>query len=635
MRSIEELCGRVKKEVDEPNIFDANAPVGRKQRRLSRRPQGQAERIATGTKRATTGRDAKTLSVPGPWLDWIIAAALALSSFLLYLPTFSFGFVDYDDPKYVTENPVVQRGLTLAGIKWAFTTTTFANWLPVTWLSHMLDCQLYGLEGGGHHATSTALHAINAALVFLLLRMMTGQRWRSAIVAGLFAFHPLRVESVVWIAERKDVLSATFFLLTVLAYVYYYRGPNVGRYALMMLAYALGLMSKTMLVTLPCVLLLLDYWPLGRVWTATISTPQIARKDSWSWRRIGWLVLEKLPLFGLAAISAAWTVVLQRQGGAFWGEREFTPGERIANALVSVPRYLAKTVRPVDLAVFYPHPAHWPAWQVIASAALIVGITIFVLLIARRRPYAPVGWLWFLGMLVPVSGIMQVGLQAMADRYMYLPSIGLFIAVVWGAADALEHWPRFARPARQITGVVLGLLALCTVLQEGYWRSTLDLFTHALVVDPGNWEALDFVGLLDSARGDDAAAVEEFRKSIAGNPGHPIPHAHLATSLMHLGRVDEAIEQYREALRLQPGLPTADASLARALAARGRYEQADVEYARAAQLQPNDAQLQTNWGQTLLKLKRRVQAAEHFRSALRLDPNQVAAREGLVEAGVK
>lgn len=507
------------------------------------------------------------LSLPaGKMGDAIIAAALALGSLLLYVQTFSFGFVDYDDPEYVTANPVVQHGLTPVGVKWAFTTTTFANWLPVTWLSHMLDCELYGMNGGGHHATSAALHAINAALVFVLLRMLTGSRWRSAAVAALFAFHPLRVESVVWIAERKDVLSATFFLLTLIAYARYCRGPSARRYLLVVAMYALGLMSKTMLVTLPFVLLLLDYWPLGRLRPAP-SDDRLASPPSIP-GHIRRLIIEKIPLFALAAISAVWTVVLQRQGGAMVGGSKMELADRIANAFVSVPRYLDKTVRPVDLSVFYPHPGHWPAWQAAASAVLVFAITLFAIVAARKRPYLAVGWLWFLGMLVPVCGIVQAGLQSMADRYMYLPSIGLFVAVVWGSADLLERLPRFRSLLMPASVAVVVLLAVCTWLQESYWQSTLDLFTHALVIDPKNWVAHDFVGLVHTAGGDDAAAIDDFKRAVAANPEHPYPHENLADSLMHLGRYDEAVEQYRAALSLQPDLEPARAGLARAMAAK-------------------------------------------------------------------
>jgi hypothetical protein len=500
--------------------------------------------------------------------DIILAVALAITSFLLYLPTFSFGFVDYDDPEYITANPTVQQGLSLANVKWAFTTTTFSNWLPVTWLSHMLDCQLYGLEGGGHHATSALLHALNAALVFLLLHMLTGNRWRSAAVAALFTFHPLRVESVVWIAERKDVLSATFFLLTLIAYGWYCRRPSWRRYLLIVVAYALGLMSKTMLVTLPFVLLLLDYWPLarfrpgGKVDLASADSPEHATRV----RRVGWLLAEKIPLFALAVISSVWTVILQHEGGAMIGGSKLALGLRLSNALVSVPRYLAKTLRPIDLSVFYPYPTHLPAWEVAGAAVLMAGITIFALLNARKRPYFAVGWFWFLGMLVPVCGIVQAGLQAMADRYMYLPHIGLFIAVVWGTGDLLERIPRLRSLAAPALGGVIALLAVCTWLQESYWQSTLDLFTHALVVDPNNWVAHDFVGLLHASGGDDAAAIADFRLAIANNPEHPNAHDNLADSLMRLGRVDEAIAEYREALVFQPDLQAAQAGLARALA---------------------------------------------------------------------
>src|SRR4051812_12146742 len=305
-----------------------------------------------------------------------VAAVLFVGSFLLYIPSLSNRFVDYDDHHYVTKNGVVQKGITREGFVWAFTTTKFANWLPVTWLSHELDCELYGLNAGGHHATSAILHGFNAAMLFLALRAMTGRFWAPAVVAALFTVHPLRIESVSWVAERKDVLCGTFFMLALLAYTGYARRPSAGGYLLVVVCHALGLMSKTMLVTLPCVLLLLDYWPLRRVRWGVAEETSGGDAATFPPRRPLRLVLEKLPLLLMSIVSSTWTVIFQSSGGAMWGYRDLTLGQRAANAVVSVPRYLAKIAWPANLSVFYPHPVSWAAWKVVAAGLLVVAISV-------------------------------------------------------------------------------------------------------------------------------------------------------------------------------------------------------------------------------------------------------------------
>jgi tetratricopeptide (TPR) repeat protein len=546
--------------------------------------------------------------------DLPAVALLLIGTFLLYLPTLRHGFVAYDDDQYVTNNPVVQRGLTWDGVKWAFTTTHFANWLPVTWLSHLLDCSLFGLNAGGHHATSAALHAVNAALVYLVLLSMTGRRGAALAAAALFAAHPLRVESVAWVAERKDVLAGTFFLLTLLAYSAYVRRPTAVKYAALLVFYALGLMSKTMIVTLPFVLLLLDAWPLGRLGTV-------------AWRR---LLLEKVPLLVLALVACAWTVVLQKQGKAMDAGAALTPGQRLGNAVVSVPRYLGKIAWPTDLAVFYPHPGSWPAWAIVASAALVAAVTAVAWAARRRAPYLLVGWLWFLGMLVPVSGVLQAGEQAMADRYTYLPGIGLTVAVVWLAAEVAK-----SRRGTVVGAVIVVLLTLAlsgaTLAQERHWSSNYALFSHAVASTDDNWLAHGYVGSELAAQGNAAGAEYHFREALRVRPWHADAYYNWGNLLLRNRQLDEAIDRYRNAVRLRPDYAEAHNNLGTALALKGDMAAAEREFALAADARPGYADALYNRGAALAALGRAEEAAAQFEAALRADPANDRARRALLQ----
>jgi Tfp pilus assembly protein PilF len=559
--------------------------------------------------------------------DALIAWALALAAFVLYLPSLSNDFVDYDDPQYIHEAGPVRSGLTWQGVKWAFTTDRFLNWLPVTWLSHMLDVQLYGLNAGGHHATSAVLHAANAAMLFGALRAMTGRRGASAAVAALFAAHPLRVESVVWVAERKDVLCATFFMLALLAYARYCRRPSALTYALVLLCHALGLMSKTMLVTLPGVLLLLDYWPLRRTPLLPAAEGDVA--PPFPQRSPGVLLLEKVPLVALSLVASLWTVVLQSRG-AMTALEDLTLAQRAANAAVSVPRYLLKLAYPAGLSPFYPHPGSWPPWMVAASAALVVALSTWAVAQARRRPYVFVGWFWFVGMLVPVSGLMQVGLQSMADRYMYLPSIGLTVAVVWGVAEAVRARPQWRLVAGAATAVLVAALSVATWVQQRHWADTLSLFEHALAVDPDNWLAHGMVGLVYSGRGDEAGAIRHYQRATQINPHHPDAFNNYGVSLDNLRRYDEAIERFKQALRLQrPPSPRTRFALGLSLAEVGRLHEAADQFAKAAEAAPANPDVWVAWGLALQRLGRPDEAAARFREGLRLSPEHRGALAGL------
>jgi hypothetical protein len=411
-----------------------------------------------------------------PRRDLLVCLALVAATAAVYWPVLGNDFVNYDDPGYVTTNEFVQQGLTWEAVKWAFVTGKQANWHPLTWLSHMLDCELFGLEHPwGHHLTSLLLHALNTVLLFGLMRtLVRGRLWPAALVAAVFALHPLHVQSVAWVAERKDVLSAAFGLGAMLAYVRYARHPGILRYLPVPLLLALGLMAKPMLVTLPFVLLLFDYWPLRRL------EPDPGRGLA---KRVGWLLLEKLPLLALAAASSVVTYLVQHAGGAVKDTIQYPWSERWANAVVALARYLGKTVWPTDLIVFYPHPVGgWPIGLVLAAGALVLGITLMTVYAARARPYLIAGWLWFVGTLVPVIGLVQVGAQSMADRYMYLPLIGLAMMVAYGLSDLVRAWPRARVPVVAVTLVALIASSAAATWQLGYWRNSVTLFQHELAV---------------------------------------------------------------------------------------------------------------------------------------------------------
>jgi tetratricopeptide (TPR) repeat protein len=650
---------------------------------------------------------------------------LALVTVAVYLPVARNGFVNYDDSDYVTVNSHVQSGLRWENVVWAFKTGHASNWHPLTWLSHMLDCQVFGSKAGGPHLVSVAIHAVNAVLLFLLLRRMTGEDWRSAAVAALFALHPLHVESVVWVSERKDVLSTLFFFLALWAYVHYaqrekkfeIRNSKFGTvpkgrprsqginnvslftfdvsrwYVLSILFFALGLMSKPMLVTVPFVLLLLDYWPLGRC-ARKANSSAAGAGPSW-WRRWGRLLAEKAPFFVLAAVSSMITFVVQRKGGAV--STTLSLGARVANALVSYVRYIRKTFWPDDLSVLYPHPGQWPAWEVIVCAILLVAISAAVFLVGRDRPYLAVGWLWFLGTLVPVIGLVQVGIQSMADRYTYVPLIGLFIMLVWGVAELILRWPNAERVFALGAVAVLLVLVGLTIRQVGFWRTSETLFRHAVNVTPNNYLAYNNLGYYLAGVGRTAEAMEDYRMSLKINPAyedalnnlgygyagqknyteairlyesalrirpqHPEVHNNLGNALAELGKVDEAIAHYLitleqkpdhadahnnlgialamkgkldeaiphfyEAIRCKPNNASAHGNLGNALAAQHKLEEAIKEYQEALRLKPDDAQSQNNLGNALAEQGKVVEAIGHYRQALRLNADNPEAEYNL------
>jgi len=470
---------------------------------------------------------------------------LAVATLALYSPVIAHPFINYDDRDYVTENQHVQAGLSIETIAWAFTSTDEANWHPLTWLSHALDCQVYGLDSSGHHLTSVLIHTANVLLLFLVLQWATGSTGGSAVVAGLFALHPFNVESVAWIAERKNLLSTFFFLLAIAAYGWYARQPSLQRYATVGGLFALGLAAKPMVITLPFVLLLLDYWPLARIqgWATpspTLPAPQVPRRR---------LLLEKVPLLAFSAGSAAITVFAQHSSNAFESLGEIPFYLRLENAIYSYARYVAKLFWPINMALVYPHPLNkLTFFQVGLSAIFLIAVSVLVWQSRRRHPYAITGWLWFLGTLVPVIGLVQVGPQAMADRYVYIPAIGIFVLVVWGFNDWASSRPGIPKSLKPIAFVVLIFLAVLTFRQIGYWRSSEALWTHTLQITKDNFIANDMLGslLLQEQRPE---GLQYFEAAARIAPLDPDSHQAVGAALQDRGDLQGAIREYQVVLR--------------------------------------------------------------------------------------
>jgi protein O-mannosyl-transferase len=560
-------------------------------------------------------REKQTLSVPQNRIQKtamsrprFIALLLALATLLVYLPVTRSGFVDYDDDDYVTNNQVVQNGLTLAGIQWAFTTGHASNWHPLTWLSHMTDCELFGLNPAAHHFVNVLFHAANTAFLFVLLLRLTGALWPAAFIAALFAWHPLHVESVAWIAERKDVLSTFFALLALLSYTRYVKENCRRSFWFALIFFALGLMSKPMLVTLPFVMLLLDYWPLQRF--PNFQIPTIRR-----------LMLEKWPFFLLSIISCIVTFLAQRSTAM--ASLELVPlGFRLENIPVAYVAYLSKIVWPANLAVIYPMPTgfQFPPIMMAVAMTVLIFICAAVWLARKRAPYLSVGWLWFLGTLVPVIGLVQVGGQAYADRYTYLPAIGLFIMAALGACDLTS---RFQLPKIVVASTAALILAACLTVTENqlrYWRDSEVLFRHALAVNKDNYIAHINLGVALELEDRLDEAVAEYHTAETIAPNRYQIHNNLGNCLDHQGKPAEALAEYRAAVRLNPKLPELHNSLGIVLDEQGRYDEALVEFTNATQLDPAYPWAHFEMAKTLLKQGRDIKAIDQFRKALRLDP---------------
>lgn len=545
-----------------------------------------------------------------------IAVALVAITALTFAPVRHFPFVALDDPTMVSENPYVLGGLTWAGVKWAFQ-IYFHFWIPATSISYMADVQLHGPNPGWMHVTNVALHVISTLLLFAILARTTGAAWRSAVVAALFAVHPLHVESVAWIAERKDVLSTVGWWLTTAAYVWYARKPHWGRYALVVVAFVFGLSAKPMLVTLPATLLLLDLWPLGRL---TFDAPGRAR---W-WP----LVREKLPLGVLSVIGSV--VAYVAQGDALGSVGVVPIPVRLANAVTSYATYIVKMCWPVDLAVLYPLSTTFSPWWLATDVVVLAAVTVAAVRAARRHPYLTVGWFWYLGTLVPVIGLVQVGIFARADRFTYVPLTGLFIMIAWGVPEALRSWPAARRLIPVATAAVLLALALQTRQQIGYWRDTVTLWQHTAHVVLGQDDATaqqTVVTMLMSQKrfGEVAEHLAAAAPSPSAKPRDAAAIGDVGLDLVKAGRVDEGMEKYREALAIDPSLAPLHNNLGAALATRGRVAEALAEFQEAVRLRPDFAEAQDNAGVALAQLNRVPEAAPYFEAAIRLRPDNELA----------
>jgi tetratricopeptide (TPR) repeat protein len=554
-----------------------------------------------------------------------VCIVLTIAILAVFWRVSDHAFINLDDTLYITENPHVQAGLTIENLKWAFTTAHAPYWHPLTWLSHMLDIQLFGMKAGGHHAMNVLFHVANTLLLFLVLRRMTKAHWPSAFVAALFALHPLHVESVAWIAERKDVLSTLFWILTIGAYAYYRESPGYRRYLLVIVAFTLGLMSKPMLVTLPFVLLLLDFWPLGRLRPANdagresrhaihpeapvrkkrkgavVPAAKTIEREEWPITPLRWMVIrpllvEKAPLLALAALSSVITIIGQQK--AMSSLQTLPVDARIANALVSYVKYIGMMIWPIDLAVFYPHPHKQPVWLVLGAFLALVAATFLILRKINRFPYLGVGWLWYIGTLFPVIGLFQAGAQEMADRFTYVPMVGILIMVAWGIPDSLSDWGRRKTALGVLSGIVILACAILAWGQVQLWRDSITLFSHTLKVTTGNFIAYNNMG----------------------------------TALSDQGKTEEAIAHYRSALRIAPRYAKAWINLGITYEESDRNAKAIEAYQEALRLNPNDAESWNNLGSAYGKSGQTAKAIEAIEKALRIDPSYDEAWNNLGNA---
>jgi len=577
---------------------------------------------------------------PPKWLPIAICFGLILTTAILYWPVRNHEFIALDDPDYVTSNPHARAGLTAANIKWAFTKSHSSNWHPLTWISHMVDCQFFGMDAGKHHLVNVGFHAANSALLFLLLYYMTGAIWRSGFVAALFAFHPLHIESVAWVAERKDMLSTFFFMLTLLAYARYVRGaaipagsaavlggstpPNSSPlgtplhtrhtaffYILTLVLFALGLMSKAMLVTLPCVLLLMDFWPLGRFSLASFKDqkPVLIR-----------LVVEKIPFFALSLGSCLMTIWAQGTGHSIATIDQVPFGYRVLNSLISYPKYIGKMLKPTNLAILYPLGSQINFWFAVIAAVLLIGCTLIALWMAKKYPYAIVGWLWFLGTLVPVIGIMQVGSQAMADRYTYIPLIGLFFALAWVATDFVRSL-QWGKVVVAVAGIaILGAAYADTTKQVPYWKSSRTLFEHVVQVNPQNFLALIALGNMASKEHDYQKGYEYLSSAVKAAPQCAAVYMGLAIAQDGLDQREAAEANYQIALQLEPYNPEIRYSYGGYLIQKGEPEKAEIELRKVLAQKPDMIETWINLIIALRNQGKVQEAAQECKALLKLDP---------------
>jgi Tfp pilus assembly protein PilF len=591
---------------------------------------------------------------------FLICLFLAITIIAIYWHVNNHDFVNFDDNKYITENRHVQTGLTSGNITWAFTTFHAGNWHPLTWISHMLDCQLFGMKPGFHHLVNLFFHVANTLLLFFILHRMTKGLWQSAFVAAVFAIHPLHVESVAWVTERKDVLSTFFWMLTMGAYVFYVERRELKRYLLALFFFALGLMAKPMLVTLPFVLLLLDYWPLRRLTigkssvnehTQSEKSPNTHRKKKERQRSaikaehtnktekqtrqqplMVQIILEKVPFFVLSLASSIVTYMAQQKGGAVGSLQSFPLTARIANALVSYCGYIGKMIWPADLAVLYPHPGMLPTWEVVA-AVFFLGLTTFLIIRAVKRfPCLTVGWLWYLGTLVPVIGLVQVGVQAMADRYTYVPLIGVLIMVAWGVPELLKKWRHRNAALATVAVITLSIFSYVTWKQVGYWQNSTTLFKHTLEKTTNNPIMLNNMGNVLEGEGRLDEAISHYTEALRIDPNLSDSYNNMGLALTKQGSADEAIPNFFKAIRINPNHAAAHYNLGTVLASRGKLDEAIYHFRESIRIKPDHAKAYNNLGNALLMQGIIDEAIDSYREALRINPDYKLAKDNLKNA---
>jgi tetratricopeptide (TPR) repeat protein len=552
---------------------------------------------------------------------------LAVSILAVYWQANTHKFVNIDDGLYVTKNAQVKNGLDLDGVVWAFKSTQATNWHPLTWLSHMLDVELYGLNAGAHHMSSVLLHIVNSLLLFIVFRKMTAHLWPSAFVAALFALHPLHVESVAWVAERKDVLSTFFWLLTMFSYARYAERPGIIRYLAVVACFMLGLMAKPMLVTLPFVLLLLDVWPLRRIRFERSGADETG--DNLRRSPGFWLIWEKIPLFLLTVACSVLTFVVQQKGGAVRSLEMYPLTMRVANALVSYVKYIVKMIWPVDLAVFYPHPGSLPIWQVAGAGLFLALVSVVVLRAIRRRPWFAVGWLWYAGTLVPVIGLVQIGLQAMADRYTYVPLIGLFIMVAWGVAELLDRWRHKEKLLTTAAIIVLAVFSTISWRQVTYWKDSLTLYKQTLMATSSNYVIHNNLGFSLIARHRFEEAITHFKAALRINPDYENASINLGIALLSQGKIDQCIAYYQEILKKKPAYAGVHHNLGIVLLRNGKVENAVFHFREALRLKPDYAQAYNSLGAALVLTGKTDEAVFNFKKALQIKPDYLEPKDNL------
>ncbi len=575
-------------------------------------------------------KDNNATDMPNKRHFYIICLFLAVATLAVYWQVLDNDFVHYDDNDYITENLRVQKGVTFDNLTWAFASSHATNWHPITWISHMIDCQLYGLNPKGHHLTSLLFHVANTLLLLLIFVRMTGALWQSSFVAALFALHPLHVESVAWVAERKDVLSTFFMMLTLWVYTIYVKKGGVRRYLLVVLFFVLGLMSKPMLVTLPFVLLMLDFWPLGRLGLIRDTRNEVTGQHTDERPNIFRLVLEKVPFFALAVGSSIVTFIVQERGGSVKLLEQYSIQTRIVNANVAYIEYIVNMVWPVKLAVLYPHPGNsLPIWKGVVTGLVMVLITVLVIRKARKIQYLAVGWFWYIVTLIPVIGIVQVGSQAMADRYTYITLIGLFVIIAWSANDLLSKWLRRKIWLGTLAAIILPVLIVLTWKQVQYWEDSITLYKHTLKHTSNNVHIHNNLGNVLKKRGRTEEAIKHYLQALRLKPDYVKAHYNLGIAYADSGMHKEAIDKYKQVIRIDPDNAWAHNNLSNAYGALGMYKEAIEECKKAIRINPDFAVAHYNLGNTYGESGMYKEAIEAYKQVIRINPDFADAHSNL------